>query len=171
LIIRLLLAISINILLANSALSSSNCYEKEISYPKEMFGEFSGKQKTSIKKINKFFKHGKDLLPEKPYRMLYGLAYLEILVNELCTDVTNYSGIKARKKIEEVLIDLRNTLGLPTKMKRTKIVNIYWSTGKLLELAKVKKLDIDDSKLEYIKMLREVKAELKKELKTVIDEK
>ena len=136
-----------------------------------MFGEFSGKQKTSIKKINKFFKHGKDLLPEKPYRMLYGLAYLEILVNELCTDVTNYSGIKARKKIEEVLIDLRNTLGLPTKMKRTKIVNIYWSTGKLLELAKVKKLDIDDSKLEYIKMLREVKAELKKELKTVIDEK
>ena len=136
-----------------------------------MFGQFSGKQKTSIKKINRFFKHGKDTLPEKPYRMLYGLAYLEILVNELCTDVTNYSGIKAREKIEEVLIGLRDTLGLPTKMKRTKIVNIYWSTGKLLELANVKKLNIDDSKLEIIKMLREVKAELKKELKTVVNEK
>ena len=46
-----------------------------------MFGQFSGKQNTSIKKINKFFKFGKDTLPEKPYRMLYGLAYLEILVN------------------------------------------------------------------------------------------
>ena len=136
-----------------------------------MFGQFSGKQKTSIKKINRFFKHGKDTLPEKPYRMLYGLAYLEILVNELCTDVTNYSGIKAREKIEEVLIGLRDTLGLPTKMKRTKIVNIYWSTGKLLELAKEKKLNIDDSRLEIIKMLREVKAELKKELKTVVNEK
>jgi len=103
--------------------------------------------------------------------MLYGLAYLEILVNELCTDVSSYSGIKARKKIEEVLIGLRETLGLPIEMKRTKIVNIYWSTGKLLELAKVEKLDIEDSKLEIIKMIREVKAELKKELKTIIDEK
>ena len=159
-----------NILFVNYALSSSNCYEKEISYPKEMFGQFSGKQKTSIKKINKFFKHGKDTLSEKPYRMLYGLAYLEILVNELCTDVTNYSGIKARKKIEEVLINLRDTLGLPKKMKRTKIINIYWSTGKLLELAKVKKLDIDDTQLELIKMLREVKSELKRELKIVKNE-
>ena len=69
------------------------------------------------------------------------------------------------------MIGLRDTLGLPTKMKRTKIVNIYWSTGKLLELAKVKKLNIDSSKLEIIKMLREVKAELKKELKTVVNEK
>ena len=69
------------------------------------------------------------------------------------------------------MIGLRETLGLPIEMKRTKIVNIYWSTGKLLELAKVKKLDIEDSKLESIKMIREVKAELKKELKAVIDEK
>ena len=108
-IIRLLLALSINILLVNSALSYSNCYEKEISYPKEMFGQFSGKQKTSIKKINKFFKHGKYILPEKPYRMLYGLAYLEILVNELCTDVSSYSGIKARKKIEEVFDEIQRS--------------------------------------------------------------
>ena len=69
------------------------------------------------------------------------------------------------------MIGLRETLGLPIEMKRTKIVNIYWSTGKLLELAKVEKLDIEDSKLEIIKMIREVKAELKKELKTIIDEK
>ena len=66
-----------------------------------MFGQFSGKQNTSIKKINKFFKFGKDTLPEKPYRMLYGLAYLEILVNELCVDTTNYSSINARNKIAE----------------------------------------------------------------------
>ena len=69
------------------------------------------------------------------------------------------------------MIGLRETLGLPIEMKRTKIVNIYWSTGKLLELAKVEKLDIEDSKLEFIKMIREVKAELKKELKSIIDEK
>ena len=156
---------------AKSAFSLTNCYEKDISYPKEMFGQFSDKQKKSIKKIDDFFKFGKDTLPEKPYRMLYGLAYLEILVNELCTDVTNYSGIEARKKIEKVLIDLRDTLGLPTKMKRTKIVNIYWSTGKLLELAKVKKLNIKDSKLELIKKLREAKSELKRELKIGLDEK
>ncbi|MDC0227681.1 hypothetical protein OAK51_04195 [Alphaproteobacteria bacterium] len=156
---------------AKSAFSLTNCYEKEISYPKEMFGQFSEKQKKSIKKIDEFFKYGKDTLSEKPYRMLYGLAYLEILVNELCTDVTNYSGIEARKKIEKVLIDLRDTLGLPTKMKRTKIINIYWSTGKLLELAKVKKLNVKDAKLELIKKLREAKSELKRELKIGLDEK
>ena len=136
-----------------------------------MFGQFSGKQKTSIKKINRFFKHGKDILPEKPYRMLYGLAYLEILVNELCTDVSSYSGIKARKKIEDVLIGLRETLGLPIEMKRTKIVNIYWSTGKLLELANVKKLNIKDYQKQLIKKLREAKSNLKTELKEALDEK
>ena len=103
--------------------------------------------------------------------MLYGLAYLEILVNELCSDVTNYSGIKARKKIEKILTELRETLGLPTNIKRTKIINIYWSTGKLLELANVKKIEIDKSELEIIKKLREVKSELKRELKLGLDEK
>ena len=83
--------------------SYSNCYERGISYPKEMYGQFSDKQRTSIKKIDRFFKHGKDTLQEKRYRMLYVLAYLEILANELCSDVTNYSGIKARKKIETSL--------------------------------------------------------------------
>ena len=103
--------------------------------------------------------------------MLYGLAYLEILVNELCTDVSSYSGIKARKKIEEVLIGLRETLGLPIEMKRTKIVNIYWSTGKLLELANVKKLNIKDYQKTLIKKLREAKSNLKTELKEALDEK
>ncbi len=158
------------ILFVEVAFSAPNCYEK-ISYPKEMFGQFSNKQKTSIRKIEKFFKFGKKSLPEKPFRMLYGLAYLEILVNELCTDVTNYSGIQARKKISKVLLDLRNTLGLPSEMKRTKIINIYWSTGKLLELAKVTKIDVNEPKLKVIEKIRMVKSELKKELKKVLNEK
>ena len=162
--LRLFIIFLISLFL-NSKYSYSNCYERSISYPKEMYGQFSDKQRTSIKKIDRFFKYGKDTLPEKPYRMLYGLAYLEILVNELCSDVTNYSGIKARKKIEKVLTELRGTLGLPTNIKRTKIINIYWSTGRLLELANVKKIEIDKSELEIIKKLREVKSELKRELK------
>ena len=168
--LRLFLIFLVSLFL-NPKDSYSNCYERGISYPKEMYGQFSDKQSTSIKKIDRFFKHGKDTLPEKPYRMLYGLAYLEILVNELCSDVTNYSGIKARKKIEKILTELRETLGLPANIKRTKIINIYWSTGKLLELANVKKIEIDKSELEIIKKLREVKSELKRELKLGLDEK
>ena len=167
----LLSIILINIYLNNSALAYSECHEKEISYPREMFGQFSGKQNTSIKKINKFFKFGKDTLPEKPYRMLYGLAYLEILVNELCIDTTNYSSINARNKIEKIIIDLRVSLGLPKEIKRTKIINIYWSTGKLLELANVKKLNIKDYQKTLIKKLREAKSNLKTELKEALDEK
>ena len=56
-----------------------------------------------------------------------GLAYLEILVNELCSDVTNYKGIKAgEKKIEKILTELRELLVYPANIKRTKIINIYW---------------------------------------------
>ena len=168
--LRLFLILLISLFL-NPKNSYSKCYERDISYPKDMYGQFSDKQKTSIRKIDRFFKHGKDTLPEKPHRMLYGLAYLEILVNELCSEITNYSGIKARKKIEKILTELRKTLGLPTNIKRTKIINIYWSTGKLLELANVKKIKIDKSELEIIKKLREVKSELKRELKLGLDEK
>ena len=100
--LRLFLILLVSLFL-NPKNSYSNCYERDISYPKDMYGQFSDKQKTSIRKIDRFFKHGKDTLPEKPNRMLYGLAYLEILVNELCSDETNYSGIEARKKIEKVL--------------------------------------------------------------------
>ena len=103
--------------------------------------------------------------------MLYGLAYLEILVNELCVDTTNYSSINARNKIEKIIIDLRVSLGLPKEMKRTKIINIYWSTGKLLELANVKKLNIKDYQKTLIKKLREAKSNLKTELKEALDEK
>ena len=56
-------------------------------------------------------------------------------------------------------------------MKRTKIINIYWSTGKLLELADVKKLNIKDYQKTLIKKLREAKSNLKTELKEALDEK
>ena len=76
-----------------------------------------------------------------------------------------------KDKMIKILTELRETLGLPSNIKRTKIINIYWSTGKLLELANVKKIEIDKSELEIIKKLREIKSELKRELKLGLDEK
>ena len=66
---------------------------------------------------------------------------------------------------------MRVSLGLPKEIKRTKIINIYWSTGKLLELANVKKLNIKDYQKQLIKKLREAKSNLKTELKEALDEK
>ena len=71
---------------------------------------------------------------------------------------------KLQNDSEKIIIDLRVSLGLPKEMKRTKIINIYWSTGKLLELANVKKLNIKDYQKTLIKKLREAKSNLKTEL-------
>ena len=153
------------LILFSSSAFADWCYERDISYPKGMFGQFNDKKKTSLMKIDQFFKFGKETLPEQPHRMLYGLAYLEILVNELCFDRHNIASEQAKEKINEIALDLRESLGMPTEMKRGKIVNIYWSTGRLLELAEVTKFEVDESRMENIGKLREAKSTLKLALK------
>ena len=90
-----------------------------------MFGQFSNKRQKSSHEISRIFQFGKDTLSQRPSDMLYGLAYLEIMVNELCMDRNNPEAIKSRKKIQGIVYDLRQSLGLSMSMSRQKMVNIY----------------------------------------------
>jgi len=159
------------LLVVKSATAEEWCYEKNLNYPNGMFGQFSHKTKVTSQKINSIFKFGKNTLSEHPERMLYGLAYLEVLMNELCFDRHNTSAVQSREKIQKVIINLRTSLGLPSDMSRQKMINIYWSTGKLLEMASVKKLQIDKTRKENIKILKEAKSILKSELSGATNEK
>ena len=141
------------------------CYERNLQYPEGMFGQFNDKKKTASKKVNEIFKFGKDKLAERPARMVQGLAYLEVLVNEMCFIRHNPSVDMSRKKIERIVLDLRASLGLPQKFTRQKMINIYWSTGKLLELAEVEKNKLTKEQRQNITTLREAKAALKAALK------
>ena len=137
------------------------CYENGIIYPNGMFGKWSDKRQKSSQEISRIFKFGKDTLSQRPGDMLYGLAYLEIMVNELCMDRHNPAAIKSRRKIQNIVDDLRQSLGLSTSMSRQKMVNIYWSTGRLLSLANVQKLEVDEDQKEKIIVIKEAKAALK----------
>jgi hypothetical protein len=141
------------------------CYEQDIIYPNGMFGQFSDRQKNSSKEVSKIFKFGKDKLPQRPHKMLYGLAYLEVLTNELCWERHNSTALEAREDIKEIVLDLRESLGLSKDMSHQKMINIYWSTGRLLSLANVEKLSLSAEKKENITILREAKAALKLALK------
>ena len=50
-------------------------------------------------------------------------------------------------------------------MSRQKMVNIYWSTGRLLSLATIQKLAVDENQKEKIIVIKEAKAALKAALK------
>lgn len=97
--------------------------------------------------------------------MLQGLAYLEVLVNEMCFIRHDAAVEMSRKKIEKIVLELRESLGLPVTFSRQKMINIYWSTGKLLELADVEKNEISAQQKQNITVLREAKAALKTALK------
>ena len=45
------------------------------------------------------------------------------------------------------------------------MVNIYWSTGRLLSLANIQKLEVDEKQKEKIIVIKEAKAALKAALK------
>ena len=126
-----------------------------------MFGRFSNKRQKSSYEISRIFQFGKDTLSQRPHDMLYGLAYLEIMVNELCMDRHNPAAIKSQKKLQHIVDDLRQSLGLSRNMSRQKMINIYWSTGRLLSLANVQKLKVDEKKKEKIIIIKEAKAALK----------
>ena len=64
---------------------------------------------------------------------------------------------------------MRSSLGLPQKFTRQKMINIYWSTGELLELAEVKKNKLSKEQKHNITILRETKAALKAALKKAKD--
>ena len=141
------------------------CYEKGIIYPNGMFGKWGDKRQKSSHEISRIFQFGKDTLSQRPSDMLYGLAYLEVMVNELCMDRNNPEATKSRKKIQGIVDDLRQSLGLSLNMSRQKMVNIYWSTGRLLSLANVQKLEVDENQKEKIIVIKEAKAALKAALK------
>ena len=146
------------------------CYEQNIKYPNGMFGQYEGKMKGASKQVTRIFKFGKEKLPERPGRMLHGLAYLEVLVNEMCKERTDWNIINSREKIEKVTNELRGSLGLPKEFTRQKIINIYWSTGELLKLANIEKLDVSENEKINMQILREAKAFLKTALKKARDD-
>ena len=146
------------------------CYERNIKYPNGMFGQYEGKMKGSSEQVTRIFKFGKEKLPERPGQMLHGLAYLEVLVNEMCKERTDWKVIRSREKIEKVINELRDSLGLPNDFTRQKIINIYWSTGELLKLANVEKLNISEKEKNNMQILREAKAFLKTALKKARDD-
>ena len=141
-------------------ISSQDCYQK-ISYPSKMFGQFQGKTNKSIREIQRIFVFGKNKIQEKPSDMLFGLSYLELIINQLCEQMHDSQAITNRIKIEKIVMDLRKSLGIPEDMERSKVINIYWSTGKLLNLAKVEKLTIDEERQKNIQLLRKAKSQLR----------
>ena len=102
---------------------------------------------------------------EKPERMLFGLAYLEVLMNELCFDRHSVAAQQSREKIEDIILGLRESLGIPTSFSRQKAINIYWSTGQLLKLAQVEKLEIDEERKKNIDLIRLTKSSLRAALR------
>lgn len=162
---NLLFAIFIAIVIPFTATATEWCYERNLKYPNGMFGQWEDKMQGASKHVSRIFKFGKKKLPERPGLMLQGLAYLEILVNEMCKERADGTVIRSRKKIERITNDLRESLGLPKDFSRQKIINIYWSTGELLKLATVEKIDIGETQKENIRTIREAKATLKTALK------
>ena len=154
---------------SESIITSENCYQN-ISYPREMFGSLENKTNKSIREIQKVFVFGKNKLQEMPNRLLFGLAYLEVMINQLCEDMHNIQGISTRKKLENVVNDIRDSMGISKTMDRSKIVNIYWSTGKLLSLAKIEKLNIDKIRKKNVNSVREIKSMLKSKIKEKLNE-
>ena len=65
-------------------ISSQDCYQK-ISYPSKMFGQFQSKTNKSIREIQRIFVFGKNKIQEKPSDMLFGLSYLELIINPMLT--------------------------------------------------------------------------------------
>ena len=150
-------------------ISSQDCYQK-ISYPSKMFGQFQSKTNKSIREIQRIFVFGKNKIQEKPSDMLFGLSYLELIINQLCEQMHDSQAIMNRIKIEKIVIDLRKSFGIPDDMQRSKVINIYWSTGKLLNLAKVEKLTIDEERQKNIKLLRKAKSQLRMSIMSYKDE-
>ena len=149
--------------------SSQDCYQK-ISYPSKMFGQFQSKTNKSIREIQRIFVFGKKKIQEKPSDMLFGLSYLELIINQLCEQMHDSQAIMNRIKIEKIVMDLRKSLGIPEDMLRSKVINIYWSTGKLLNLAKVEKLNIDEERQKNIQLLRKAKSQLRMSIMSYKDE-
>ena len=150
--------------------AEGSCYEKGIIYPNGMFGKWGDKRTKSSHEISRIFQFGKDTLSQRPSDMLYGLAYLEVMVNELCKDRHDPAAIKSQRKIQNIVSDLRQSLGLSKSMSRQKMVNIYWSTGKLLSLAKVKKIKIDIERKQNINSVRKIKSILKTSINKKLNE-
>ena len=154
---------------AGKDISSKDCYEK-ISYPTKMIGQFQSKTSKSIREIQRIFVFGKSKIQERPSDMLFGLSYLELIVNQLCEQMHDAQAILNRIKIQKIVLNLRESLGIPLDMDRSKVINIYWSTGKLLALAKVEKISVNAERQKNIELIRKAKSQLKTSITSYIDE-
>ena len=54
--------------------------------------------------------------------MLFGLSYLELIINQLCEQMRNSQAIMNRIKIEKIVIDLRKSFGISEDMQRSKVL-------------------------------------------------
>ena len=154
---------------AGKKISSKDCYQK-ISYPTKMIGQFQNKTSKSIREIQRIFVFGKNKIQKKPSDMLFGLSYLELIINQLCEQMHDSQAILNRIKIEKIVLDLRESLGIPLDMDRSKVINIYWSTGKLLALAKVEKISVNTERQRNIELIRKAKSQLRTTIMSYIDE-
>ena len=75
-----------------------------------------------------------------------------------------------RIKIQKIVLNLRESLGIPMDMDRSKVINIYWSTGKLLALAKIEKISVNAERQKNIELIRKAKSQLKTSITSYIDE-
>ena len=154
---------------AGKNISSKDCYQK-ISYPTKMIGQFQNKTSKSTREIQRIFVFGKNKIQERPSDMLFGLSYLELIINQLCEQMHDSQAILNRIKIEKIVLDLRESLGIPLDMDRSKVINIYWSTGKLLALAKVEKISVNTERQRNIELIRKAKSQLRTSIMSYIDE-
>jgi len=155
---------------AGDRTEKGSCPEAGINYPPGMFKQYDSRSQTSSAEIQRIFKDGKDTLTAEPAKMLFGLAHLEIMLNELCRENGNSRLAHSRKNISTIVFDLRQSLGLSHDMSRSKVVNLYWSTGKLLQLADIEVREVDAGRAATVKKIREAKAALKTALKKARDE-
>jgi len=107
----------------------TGCYEKNLSYPHEMFGQFANRKHVAALEIYRVFRFKKNNMPQKPADILRGFAYLEVFLNELCYQRQNHKAQMSREKMIDIILDTRLLLGLGRKTPRQKVINFYWGTG------------------------------------------
>ena len=73
---------------------------------------FQNKMTTSTQEIQRIFVFGKEKLKEKPKDMLFGLAYLEVMVNQLCETNIILMQSKQKIKIVDITDNIRDRLAV-----------------------------------------------------------
>ena len=105
------------------------CYEKNIIYPNDMFGQFANRKHVSLLEIERVFKFKNKNMPQKPIDILLGFAYLEVFLNELCRQKQHHVAKMSREKMIDMILDTRPILGIRKDTSRQKVINFYWGSS------------------------------------------